>query len=299
MRRVIHAPSRGPPLRTRPYNRDVLNVHHPGGSKRLFWLLQLSGWSLYATITMLSYFSYLDGRSAVAHQSAIIATAVLGSFPLYKFCSFLWTVEMNPFARVFCAYAASYIIALCGSFLRLWCGFHFWRVPSTFAISEVFASSWSDGVILVCWSSCYFGIKYYIAASERERALQTAEISKRDAQLEALQYQLQPHYLFNVLNTISTLVISNEGQAASQMISRLSNLLRNSLEPETPYFTTLEDELRHANDYLAIEKVRFGATMEVRLDIDAATRELVVPRWLLLPLMENSVRHGFFISNLP
>ncbi len=86
----------GPPLRTRPYNRDVLNVHHPGGSKRLFWLLQLSGWSLYATITMLSYFSYLDGRSAVAHQSAIIATAVIGSFPLYKFCSFLWKVEMNP-----------------------------------------------------------------------------------------------------------------------------------------------------------------------------------------------------------
>lgn len=206
---------------------------------------------------------------------------------------------MNPFVRAFYAYAASYIIAFSGSLLRLWCGFHWWRVPSTFAVSEAFASSWSGVVTLACWSSCYFAIKYYIAANEQERALRTAEISKRDAQLEALQYQLQPHYLFNVLNTISTLVLSNEGLAASQMISRLSNLLRTSLEPETPYFTTLEDEVRHANDYLEIERVRFGAAIEVRLEIDAATRELVVPTWLLLPLMENSVRHGFSSQTCP
>jgi two-component system sensor histidine kinase AlgZ len=277
----------------------VANVHQSNGNRRLFWLLQLSGWSLYATITILSYFSYLHGVSAVAHQGAIIAIAVLGSFPLYRFCRFLWGVEMSPSVRVVCAYAASYLIALCGSFIRLWFGFHRWRVPSTFAISEIFASSWSDAIVLVCWSSCYFGIKYYIAAVRQEQALREAEISKRDAQLEALQYQLQPHYLFNVLNSISTLVLSNEGQAASQMISRLSNLLRNCLEPETSYFTTLDDEVRHANYYLEIERVRFGSTLEVNIKIDEATRELFVPRWLLLPLLENSVRHGFASQACP
>ena len=111
------------------------------------------------------------------------------------------------------------------------------------------------------------------------------------SELHTLQMQIQPHFLFNTLNGISSLVHSDAGRA-EQMILRLSSLLRRTLKQDGSDLVTLTDELRLAEDYLDIEGMRLGSRMSVSWDIEAETRDLLVPQFMFQLLIENGVKHG-------
>ena len=111
------------------------------------------------------------------------------------------------------------------------------------------------------------------------------------SELQTLQMQIQPHFLFNTLNGISSLVHSDAGRA-EQMILRLSSLLRRTLKQDGSDLVTLADELRLAEDYLDIEGMRLGSRMAVRWDIQPETRDLLVPQFMFQLLIENGVKHG-------
>jgi two-component system LytT family sensor kinase len=111
------------------------------------------------------------------------------------------------------------------------------------------------------------------------------------SELQTLQMQIQPHFLFNTLNGISSLVHSDAGRA-EQMILRLSSLLRRTLKQDGSDLVTLADELHLAEDYLDIEGMRLGSRMSVRWDIQPETRELLVPQFMFQLLIENGVKHG-------
>lgn len=132
---------------------------------------------------------------------------------------------------------------------------------------------------------------FYRRAQDRERRSLELAASLAEARLRALRMQLQPHFLFNTLNAIATLVHENPA-AADDMIASLSDFLRLTLErgdrPEQP----LRDELEFLDRYLEIERVRFGDRLRVRREIDPSTLDLPVPTLLLQPLVENAVRHG-------
>jgi len=127
----------------------------------------------------------------------------------------------------------------------------------------------------------------------RDREVRAAQLETRlaQAQLKALKSQLQPHFLFNTLHSISTLMLTNV-QAADSMLVRLSDLLRMSLENNTVQETTLNREIQFVNGYLEIEKMRFGDRLIVRCHVDAETLDARVPHLLLQPLVENAIRHG-------
>ncbi len=127
----------------------------------------------------------------------------------------------------------------------------------------------------------------------RDRDLRTSQLETRlaQAQLKALKSQLQPHFLFNTLHSISTLMLTNV-QAADSMLVRLSDLLRMSLEDNTVQETTLNREIQFVNGYLEIEKMRFGDRLQVRCDVHPDTLDARVPHLLLQPLVENAIRHG-------
>ena len=127
----------------------------------------------------------------------------------------------------------------------------------------------------------------------RERDLRTSQLETRlaQAQLKALKSQLQPHFLFNTLHSISTLMLTNV-QAADTMLVRLSDLLRMSLEYNTVEETTLNREMQFVNGYLEIEKMRFGDRLQVRCDVHPDALDARVPHLLLQPLVENAIRHG-------
>ncbi len=127
----------------------------------------------------------------------------------------------------------------------------------------------------------------------RERELRTSELEKHLAQakLQALQMQLNPHFLFNTLHSISSLM-HKDVEAADRMIARLSDLLRAALAGAATQQVTLRQELDLLQLYLAIEQVRFGSRLTVKMNIAPDTLDAQVPNLILQPLVENAIRHG-------
>ena len=127
----------------------------------------------------------------------------------------------------------------------------------------------------------------------RERELTEAQLRIRlaEAQLQALQRQLHPHFLFNTLNTISALM-HRDTEAADAMLERLSDLLRLTLDRVGTQHVPLSDELDFLQKYLEIEKTRFGERLQVNIDVAPDTLDALVPNLLLQPLVENALRHG-------
>jgi two-component system, LytTR family, sensor kinase len=127
----------------------------------------------------------------------------------------------------------------------------------------------------------------------QDRALRAAHLEARlaEAQLQALQRQLHPHFLFNTLNGISALM-HRDVQAADRMLVRLSDLLRMALDRRSAQEVPLSDDLEFLAKYLEIEQARFGERLSVRYDFDPDTLDALVPNLLLQPLVENSVRHA-------
>ena len=143
------------------------------------------------------------------------------------------------------------------------------------------------GLIVCAWHAYAYYRKY------REREAQAAELAVRLAQtqLQALRMQLNPHFLFNTLHAVSSLMLSDV-VAANRMITRLGELLRLTLETTDQQEVPLEQELEFLRRYLEIERIRFGDRLAVRLDVEPAILDAVVPNLILQPLVENAVRHA-------
>jgi two-component system LytT family sensor kinase len=134
-------------------------------------------------------------------------------------------------------------------------------------------------------------VSYYSKFQEREHRASQLEAQLAKANLQALKSQLQPHFLFNTMHSISALMLTDV-RAADKMMTRLSDLLRMSFESDGGQITTLGRELEFAMAYLEIEKVRFGDRLNIVLKIAPETLDAQVPHLLLQPLVENAVRHG-------
>lgn len=140
---------------------------------------------------------------------------------------------------------------------------------------------------------------YYQRFRERERAAAALELERAqlrasltEARLDALKMQLQPHFLFNSLNALSTLILRGDGQSAQTMVQLLSRFLRMTLDSTDAQLIPLETELEFLDAYLRIQKVRFGDRLRVETIVDPGVRTASVPSLILQPLVENSIRHG-------
>jgi two-component system LytT family sensor kinase len=132
---------------------------------------------------------------------------------------------------------------------------------------------------------------YYLRFRERELRTSQLQAQLEKARLQALKSQLQPHFLFNTLNSISALMLTNV-EAADRMITRLGDLLRISLETAGTQMTTLSRELEFVNCYIEIEKVRFEERLKVSVEVSPETLDASVPHLLLQPLVDNAIKHG-------
>jgi two-component system LytT family sensor kinase len=152
------------------------------------------------------------------------------------------------------------------------------RTPFNIAVFIIIVVAWHG------WRHC---------RSLRERDAQLADLHGRlaEAQLQALRLQLNPHFLHNTLNAVSSLMLTDVC-AANRMITRLGTLLRTALDGEAGAEVALARELALLEDYLEIEKIRFGDRLRVRMQPDSDTLGAAVPNFLLQPIVENSIRHA-------
>jgi two-component system, LytTR family, sensor kinase len=147
-------------------------------------------------------------------------------------------------------------------------------------------------LILFLWSTLYFSIKQWQQSARERDRLVRAESEARAARLNALRYQLNPHFLFNSLNAASTLVLQGRAAAATRMLAQIGELLRTTLDNDASPEIPLSLELAFVEQYLAIEQTRLGDRLRVDTAISPETLDAVVPSMLLQPLVENAVRHG-------
>jgi len=176
---------------------------------------------------------------------------------------------------------------------------HFW--PRFAGLDQRLAKHipllWITGVLLYVMSVTFHYVLLAEQASReaQERAMH-ARVLARDAELKALRAQVNPHFLFNCLHSVSALTSSDAGKAR-EMCILLADFLRTTLRLGGKESITLEEELALVRGYLAIEKVRFGARLHMEEEVQKKSMEVLIPPLLLQPLVENAIRHG--IANLP
>jgi two-component system, LytTR family, sensor kinase len=252
-----------------------------------FWTAQLLGWGTYAA-------AKYPVSSAPLLLVGIGAALTLPLRGLYRR---LRTRGVSQPVTIGIAVVASF--ALANVWLLIYDGLLVW-----FGVLQF--EGWSDyskavlnkAPVLLAWSALYLGLKHrQDLVAERERSLQ-ATTWARDAQLEMLRYQLQPHFLFNALNSLRAL-IGEDPARAREMVTELSGFLRYSLLPAGTDDVPLAEELASVRRYLAIEQVRFESRLRVRFDVDPGAEARRVPSFLLHPLAENAIKYGVRTSPGP
>ncbi len=172
-----------------------------------------------------------------------------------------------------------------------------WKKPMTMAMVwkglPRFYRAYFHTNLLFMWAvvAAFHGLRIYRKYKTREVVTAQLEARFAEAQNQALRMQLQPHFLFNTLNSISALVHSNP-DGADEMISRLGDFLRKTLDEPHGQLVTLRRELAFIQDYLAIEQIRFQERLRVEVQIPAELMEMRLPSFILQPLVENALKHG-------
>jgi len=174
------------------------------------------------------------------------------------------------------------------------------RLPTDKPLPNLFNPSLSDMIIRrtlfqfpIYWAivGVAQSFAFYERARERERHAAVLESRLTKARLHGLQMQLNPHFLFNTLNSIASLIHENP-RVADEMVASLSDFLRVTLRTSDRAEVALRDELAYLDHYLTIEQIRFGARLKVEKQIDPATLDCLVPVLILQPLVENAIKHG-------
>jgi LytS/YehU family sensor histidine kinase len=157
---------------------------------------------------------------------------------------------------------------------------------------EYFGAILLDFAILAAWSALYYGINYFLLLEEQIDQREKLESQASSAQLAMLRYQLNPHFLFNTLNSISTLVLLKQTERANAMLARLSSFLRYTLVNEPTAKVTLAQEVETLKLYLEIEKMRFEDRLRPHFRIESETIGARLPSLLLQPLIENAIKYA-------
>jgi two-component system LytT family sensor kinase len=152
---------------------------------------------------------------------------------------------------------------------------------------------------IVAWAILYIALSYANKVRLAERSAAASRAEAQTAQLRALRYQVNPHFLFNTLNSLSTLVMRQNGDEAERMIINLSNFFRTSLTTDPTEDVPLSDEIRMQRLYLDIEQVRFPERLQVVVDVPPELENAAVPGLILQPVIENAIKYGVARSTRP
>ena len=257
---------------------------------RAFWILQGGGWSAYLLLRALGGLANRMGLTFIL--PTIIVTATGFSLTLLMAAAYRRIIRMKP------VYVWTLSLLILGgasalfSVIEVWAHATFyepgWRPQGI----EFLGAILLDFSVLGAWTGLYYGINYYLLLSAQSERMLKVAAQANSAQLEMLRYQLNPHFLFNTLNSISTLVLLKDTVRANAMLSRLSSFLRYSLVGEREGLATVAQEIEALKLYLDIERTRFEDRLRTRFDVTPEAMEGRIPSLLLQPIVENAIKYA-------
>jgi LytS/YehU family sensor histidine kinase len=310
--REVNSPERDINSPELDLNTSKLNINsHDAISKQRpnFWYLHTLGWLGYVLIFSFDNILFTHERNAsffVIVPLMVSGTmAFLLTLPLRKIYARCW--HLSPQKLIATIIYSSFIVALIWTPAK---NTTMWLMSSQTTIDNMIVnvleksgSYWGilsslsySFFMILAWSSLYFGINYhYRLLAEKQLHIDAVRLSHY-AQIKMLRYQINPHFLFNTLNAISTLVLQGQKEKANGMLVRLSTFLRFSLDNDPEKKIPLIEEIKASMLYLEIEKTRFEDRLSIKLRIDPQSEYLLVPSLLLQPLIENSIKYA--IANM-
>ena len=255
-----------------------------------FWRLQFAGWggamllrtmSAVANDQPLSFLVIVLIATITAFSISLVLSVIYRTLISRRFLV-TWgvTALVLPFAVGLNAFIDAWVISL-------------YRTEGDATFTQLFLGLfYYDATLLGAWSALYYAINFYLQVEEQNDQLIRLENQATQAQLAMLRYQLNPHFLFNTLNSISTLVLLKQTEPANAMLSRLSSFLRYTLVNKPSARVTVAQEVETLKLYLDIERVRFEERLRTTFLIDPATEEGLLPSLLLQPLVENAIKYA-------
>ena len=251
----------------------------------------LAGLPIFGCMVIMGFPSSITDSKALAFRLFYTLSYLAWIVPLGWLQRVLWRRGASWWAMAAVLLPVSYAMSVLNAVIAL----------ETLASPEMRAKItwvWIFGGLDGCWLAliAFCGLQAMVLhraalRAEGERLVLAAQAT-RDAELRALRYQLQPHFLFNTLNAISSLVNEDRKRDANRMIARLGDFLRATLEETRGHEVTVGDEIVFTATYLDIEKARLGDRLRADIQTGPDTLEALVPHLLLQPLVENAIRHG-------
>jgi sensor histidine kinase YesM len=258
---------------------------------RAFWILQSIGWSGYFFLRSLSGFANSMGWMFLVHTLLLTATGY--SLTLLMASLYRRLIKMKPIWTLVLSLATVVIAAGTFSIIETWSVATFLKPEfRPEGIVQYLGAILLDFSILAAWTALYYGINYFLLLEDEIRQREKLEGQASTAQLAMLRYQLNPHFLFNTLNSISTLVLLKQTERANAMLARLSSFLRYTLVNEPAGKVTLAQEVETLKLYLEIEKMRFEDRLRPHFRIEPETIGSRLPSLLLQPLIENAIKYA-------
>ncbi len=252
----------------------------------VFWILQLFGWTGYFILRVFTALTY--GLELMEYASRAFLLMLVG----------LCLSLMMRYIYRQCRAKSLPIVSLTAVITSVFFGGLFSFIEVKYIIIEesgglaLLGNAMFESTALFAWSTLYFSFHYYNDLQEQRAKALAAVAMAHQAQLKMLRYQLNPHFLFNTLNAISTLVLEKDTSSANKMLTKLSSFLRYTLVNQPTQKVSLEQEIYTLQLYLEIERVRFEDRLSVVFDVQEEAKMALIPSLILQPHVENAIKYA-------
>lgn len=263
---------------------------HRGQAPIPYWMSVATGLPIAATMAIMSFPDLFHGH-VIDFRVLFLCAFTFWIFPVAALQRRLWVSRLPMTACAGVLLLATYGMSVVNNVLGMVLGVHL-KLLNAIVWKEAFSGLDGCWLALIAFCATHAVLMVYTALGNEQRRSADALLAARDAQLRALRYQLHPHFLFNTLNGISTLIISERNRDANRMITELGEFLRATLDAGDRHEHALADELALTENYLNIEKARLGSRLVTSMQLGEDVLDASVPYLLLQPLIENAIRHG-------
>lgn len=258
---------------------------------RAFWNLQLAGWG---AAFLLRAVSALANQQPIDLLALILVTTITGfSISLILSVIYRQLIRQQPLVTWGLTTVVLFFAVVLHASIDAWVqGVYYAAARDTTFAQRVIGLLYLPLTLLGGWSALYYAINFFLTVEEQADRLDRLEAQATAAQLAMLRYQLNPHFLFNTLNSISTLVLLKQTEPANAMLTRLSGFLRHTLIAEPGSQVTLAQEIETLQLYLDIERMRFEERLRTHFEVEDTALTAQLPAMLLQPLVENAIKYA-------